>query len=454
MARFGGSEVVSAPLSEGLGRDEKLALVDRIIATAPFRNSERLVSFLVHVCRMEADGLADDISEQQIGESVFGRPKNYDPSVDGIVRSHASRLRIRLDQYFNAEGSEERIRVSIPRGAYVPLYEPRLVDHEPQTESLPAPVTSAIQEPRPVPETFDPGSDLRSVERRSFGRMLATAILLAVSFLAGTYAKTWPVSRLEAILGWRSPSEVFWGAVFVPGRTTTLVVGDAGVNMFENLAKRQVAAEEYSSHSWLNEPLAQTPPGYSWVPIPARSYTPWFVVGFAARMASLPEARDGQLKTISARELTLDSLKNDQLVLIGGPEYNPWEQLLGNDQNFRVVFDGEENSISILNKQPEPGEPPMYKWRQTEPRSHLGYSLIAFGKNLNGNGRILELEGSTAQGDEAAAEFLLDSRKMDPILKKAITRDGRLSEFEMVLQTNFVAGGNFDSRVIAFRVHP
>jgi hypothetical protein len=98
--------------------------------------------------------------------------------------------------------------------------------------------------------------------------------------------------------------------------------------------------------------------------------------------------------------------------------------------------------------------PRGYKWRQTDLLSHSGYSLISFGKNLNGNGHILQLEGSTAQGDEAAAEFLLDSARIDPIVRKAMSRDGRLSDFELVLQTNFVAGGNFDSNVVAFRVHP
>jgi hypothetical protein len=224
--------------------------------------------------------------------------------------------------------------------------------------------------------------------------------------------------------------------------------------MFENFAKRQVTAEEYSNRTWLNEPLAQTPPGYTWVPIPARSYTPWFVADFGVRLAQLREASDGHLKVIDARVMTLDNLKNDQLVLIGGPEYNPWEQLLGNEQDFRVVFDGAENSISFLNKHPGPGERSVYKWMQTNPVSHTGYALISLSRNLNRTGHILTLAGSTAQGDASAAEFLLDREKIDPYLKKALTANGRMNDFELLLQTNFVAGGNFDNQVLAFRVHP
>ena len=288
-----------------------MALVDRIIATPPFSKSERLISFLLHVCRMEADGRSAEISEQEIGASVFGRSKNYDPSIDGIVRSHASRLRIRLDNYFDNEGNTEHVRLSIPRGAYVPIYEPRaIVEPEPFQRSIERPDRAPDLQPA---LSLTPPASRKGVRRYWWVfAIVACLVLLAVAAL-----RSQEVTRLAVVTGLRSPSDLLWNAVFVPGKSTTLVVGDAGVNMFENMAKRQVTAEEYSTRSYLKEPMAQTPPGYSWVPLAVRSYTPWFLVGFAARMERLPQVHDGQLKTISARDLTLNILKNDQLVLVG-----------------------------------------------------------------------------------------------------------------------------------------
>jgi hypothetical protein len=407
---------------------------------------------------MEAEGRSGEIGEQQIGVAVFGRSSDYDPSIDGIVRSHASRLRLRLDQYFENEGIHETVRLSIPRGAYVPIYELRATEPEspllgsPPLASSP-PIRLVQRQSGTVAAQSTPVA-LRNRPPFGWAAAAVATLALAVAFFAGMHFRASPFSRTMVRLGLQSPSDELWGSIFVPGRAAYLVVGDAGVNMFENIARRQVTTEEYSTRSWLNDPLAQTPAGYSWVPIPARSYTPWFVVDFAARVARLAQTEDGQLKILSAREMTLDNLKNDQLILVGGPEYNPWEQLLGKDQNFHVVYDGVENSISIINKKPQPGELPVYKWRQTDLTSHSGYSLISWGKNLNGYGRILQLAGNTAQGDAAAAEFLLDSTKIDPFLKKAMTRDGRINDFELVLQTNFVAGGSVDAKVIAFRMHP
>jgi hypothetical protein len=438
--------VTAAPSGPALSAADKRALVDRIVATPAFSKSERLISFLLHVCQMEAAGLASSLSEQRIGESVFGRSKDYDPSIDGIVRSHASRLRTRLDQYFETDGIHEPVRMSIPRGGYVPVYEPRLP--VPQQRLQPAVV---VHEPNPGAVPLLPVAAHPSAHRPS--RWWLWATLIALALLLSMLIKVNALSRIEVLLGARSPSDELWNSLFLPGRETTLVVGDGGVNMLANMAHRQITAEEYSSRSWLNNPLAQTPPGSSWAPIAARSYTPWFIVGFAMRLARLPAVHDNQLKSISARELSLNALKNDQLVIVGGPEYDPWEQLLWNKHNFHVVYDGLENSISIINKQPGPGELPVYKWSQTDTVSHAGYSLICYEKNLNGNGHILELEGSTAQGDEAATDFVLDPTRFDPFLRMALNKDGRLAEFELVLRTSFVAGGNMDSRIVAFRIH-
>jgi hypothetical protein len=56
---------------------------------------------------------------------VFGRPSDYNPSEDNIVRAEARELRKRLDIYFLTEGRGEPVRIRIPKGSYVPCFEPR-----------------------------------------------------------------------------------------------------------------------------------------------------------------------------------------------------------------------------------------------------------------------------------------------------------------------------------------
>src|SRR3984957_20799656 len=90
--------------SSSLAGGPRRALVDRIIASSTFAKCERLSSLLAYVCDLTLNGRVKEINEQKIGEAVFGRPRNYDSSIDGIVRTQASRLRQRPELYFSEEG--------------------------------------------------------------------------------------------------------------------------------------------------------------------------------------------------------------------------------------------------------------------------------------------------------------------------------------------------------------
>ncbi len=103
--------------------DQRWQLAQRIAASSSFARSTLLAKFLLYVCDRALSGKTDEISEHQIGVHVFGRRPGYNASEDNIVRSYARQLRQRLDHYFEAEGKHEDLRLSIPRGKYVPHFE-------------------------------------------------------------------------------------------------------------------------------------------------------------------------------------------------------------------------------------------------------------------------------------------------------------------------------------------
>ncbi|HEV7325164.1 MAG TPA: hypothetical protein VGN91_08855 [Bosea sp. (in: a-proteobacteria)] len=67
-------------------------------------------------------GQSDRIKAYSIGVDVFGRDDSFDPTVDPIVRIEATRLRSALTAYYDSAGSEDRVRITIPRGSYVPTF--------------------------------------------------------------------------------------------------------------------------------------------------------------------------------------------------------------------------------------------------------------------------------------------------------------------------------------------
>src|SRR5580704_4334359 len=131
--------------------DSRRELVGRVVASPPFSKAERLSSLLVYVCDVALDGRADELSEQNIGESVFGRSRDYDSANDGIVRAQVSRLRQRLGLYFDGEGANEPVRIVIPRGGYVPFFEPRLPERAEVPASKPIPIADSVIPPGESP---------------------------------------------------------------------------------------------------------------------------------------------------------------------------------------------------------------------------------------------------------------------------------------------------------------
>jgi hypothetical protein len=104
------------------GEAVKLALA-HLLASAELKLSERNRRFLAFVVSETLDGRAERIKAYTIGVDVFGRSENFDPSSDPIVRIEATRLRAALATYYNGVGANDRIRISMPPGSYIPTFE-------------------------------------------------------------------------------------------------------------------------------------------------------------------------------------------------------------------------------------------------------------------------------------------------------------------------------------------
>lgn len=100
-------------------------LACRVAASKGLSRSELLPQFLLYVCEQFLLGMAHEITEQRIGIQIFNRPVDYNPGEDNIVRSYARLLRKRLTVYFEGEGSDEPMRIVIPRGGYIPVFQSR-----------------------------------------------------------------------------------------------------------------------------------------------------------------------------------------------------------------------------------------------------------------------------------------------------------------------------------------
>lgn len=102
--------------------DEIAAQVARILSSKDFDASDRNRRFLEYVVQETMAGRADRIKAYSIATTVFCRNEDFDPQQDAIVRIEAGRLRRSLDRYYLTSGRNDAVRISIPVGAYVPIF--------------------------------------------------------------------------------------------------------------------------------------------------------------------------------------------------------------------------------------------------------------------------------------------------------------------------------------------
>lgn len=410
-----------------LPTDLRWAAVERILSSKQFRNAEKQAAFLKYVTRRALGGRTDEISEQQIGIHVFGRPIGYDASNDNVVRSAARQLRQRLAVYYSEEGESDSIRVIIPTGTYVPTFLDRTVP-------------SAV--PNGDGRTALPEA-ARDVPRTRWALWSVLALLTAAAGVAAWLTITSPVS---------STFDRFWLTMMPAGQRMLFVPTDSGIVMFQNSIERNLPLPEYADGSYAAgwDGPKQTTRDRPEFFYGLRRYTSIADLRLYASLVRLPVLDPGRIDVRFARDLTTSDFKRGNVFLTGGPQGNPWVQLFDPSLNFTIVTDDRLGIQTVKNRKPLPAENEPWIVRFREP-GHDVFSLIAYLPNLDKTGHVLVISGTTMAGIDAAGDFLGTPGALTPILANVDNGDGTFKPFEVVLKTESVRSGALSSKVVATR---
>lgn len=131
------------------------AALNRILASSDLRGSPRLATFLRFVVEATLAGRAEQIKGYTIAVEALGRPPSFDPQADPIVRVEATRLRRALQSYYSHEGQDDPLRIHIPKGGYVPVFEMRPLP-APAPQKMPPGHGAADAISTPSPGTLSP----------------------------------------------------------------------------------------------------------------------------------------------------------------------------------------------------------------------------------------------------------------------------------------------------------
>ncbi len=280
-------------------------------------------------------------------------------------------------------------------------------------------------------------------------RPVRIALLFVYSIvLVGVTVAVLPHVRLARTA--RQPTPMLWASLFRSTLNTFVVPADSGFNLIEDLSKRQVLLGSFFKGDYLELPLPAMDK-HSQADLRSQEFTSFVDLQVVSAISRLPEVDPQRLLIRFPRDLRMDDLKTGNAVLIGSIGSNPWAELAQRNLNFRIDYSTEMQKAWVENSNPSAGEAKHYESLWTEP-SHPTYAVIAYRPNLAGTGHILLIEGLDVVGTQAAADALLHSETLMPVVRAAMQPNGDLCPFEVLLQSTSIESKAATTQVVASRI--
>jgi TolB-like protein len=99
--------------------------LDHILKSSEFQAPDRGRRFLSYVVEEALEGRSEQLNTDAIAQAVFGRDVGLDAQSDPVVHIEAGRIRRALERYYLVCGSNDPVRIIIPKGQYAPRFEQR-----------------------------------------------------------------------------------------------------------------------------------------------------------------------------------------------------------------------------------------------------------------------------------------------------------------------------------------
>jgi hypothetical protein len=383
---------------------EKREELRRVLESKHFARAPKKTRFLEFVSEQAFLGNGDSLNEYLIGVEVYGRGSGFNAQEDPIVRVQAHEIRRSLKQYYKEDGKDSLIRIDLPAGHYVPIFDRNAAEETTETELL------AGQSP----------SKPRFWMRLHFALTLALAVtcLLLVFFLVAhgrpNHQAAQPVTALPDDLEW------FWSPFLPPANSPVIVIpnhpllraahdGDSPQTLASGHEIPKASLPEFRDTIHFRE-LKR----FLFVP----SLTDFTSVGETLGVVRLCKMfyRVGQNCNVQqSRLVNFEEIKGENAILLGGSQ--AWSgRVFLNVEGFQL------QSGVILNRNPQPGEKPVYRPEFDSVTNQLtqDYALVLMLPNEKKENRVLLIYGIYTQGSQAAIEYLTDPEHMRELHKALI----------------------------------
>jgi hypothetical protein len=420
----------------------------RIIHSATFRNALTLQQLFQFVADKAIGGTTEGLKEYTIGVEAFGRKQDFDPKTDPIVRVQIHRLRLKLKEYYDAEGSHDPILIEVPKGHYLPSFEDITIPvAELNQVTTPKPDATVSVATRVFEHRVESGGREAATKKHRFSwlssshaAIAAAIVVFATGFWVGnrqmrTGVETVSANQELALGKSADPVKVFWASFLGNDRAPIVAYPDAifllddsnDLFRFRQGASdgRGALVDPHLAQRFASNPSLIAKAGQLYY---ENGYTGTGELEAVAMLTGL-FGQMGVKPTIkSSRDITPDDLKQHNVILLGSPFQNiaVAQLVTGGDFTFENPDSRREQwRAQIANARPRANESSTYR-TERDPTTQVlktDYGLISIQPGIVPGRYIAIMGGLDTKGTEGATMFAT-SRPGVEELYKALAASG------------------------------
>jgi len=404
--------------------EPRLAEIDRLVNSHTLHGSESLCKLLRYLADQAIRHPGVALKEYQIATEVFGRPSDFDPQLDSLVRVQAGRLRSKISEYYSSEGTDDPIVVELPKGTYALAFHPAT-----------ASTKTIVREMHEKEEEKGTSQSIRSSRAVLILSILLTiAVISIAALLAGRITGNGsPKVDESAPAAYR----VFWHS-FIAGPDAPWVIfsngafigrPETGLRYFNPARDSRDAISDH--YTGVGEVLA--------------------VYDLNQVFAQLRR----QIRVKRGSLFSLDDAQNNNLIFVGSPAENLSLLDIPSTHHFvfqRATSGPRKGDLAIVNVDPRPDEPKMFFASPSGTPLIEDYAIVGLVPGMNSARSVLILAGTTTIGTQAAAEFVCRQDSLQQLLLRlSVSDNGEMKPFEAVLHVKVARGVPVGTQLVALR---
>jgi hypothetical protein len=398
-----------------------LVQVERLVNSHTLHGSESLCKLLRYLAdhALRHPGVA--LKEYQIATEVFGRPSDFDPHLDSLVRVQAGRLRSKLSEYYTSEGAEDPIIVELPKGTYT------LAFHQGSTTGK-----TILQGAREVGDTQPPRSSKPSLPVVVLSVLLAAAIVVIAALIFSRNRSNAGISEdapaafrvffQRFTAGPEEPWVIFSNGAFV-GRAET------GLRYFDPAKDSRETIDDH--YTGVGEVLA------------------------VYDLDHVFRQLHRQIRVKRGSLFSLDDAQKNDLIFVGSPAENLTLLDIPSTHEFvfqRLASGPRKNDLAVVNVHPQADEQKTFLATPSGMPLTEDYAIIGLVPGMNPARSLLILAGTTTIGTQAAAEYVCRQDTLEQLLLRlSVSQNGEMKPFEAVIHVKVVRGVPVGTELVALR---